>query len=97
MNGWRLRIFRDADGILTFRETEHEDGVAVSWTEDAILPMGVPEVGDDEAMLELRWTVAAMNAALCFPVIDEEKQLEILARKATKPKAITAKLKLIEE
>lgn len=97
---WNHRVFRDSDGTLTVRETFYnEDGEVYGWT-GPMEPAGFPEdpetgapAGDREALFSLGWELGKFQAALCLPILDEEKTLEMIRAKAKKTKPKKEKLK----
>lgn len=88
---WNFRIFKDGDGVHTFRETHYnKKGEVDSWT-NPVYPLGVENEGDPVG--GLRYDLCGMLLALSKPVLDEVKLTKKAERNAAKTKAKKEKLK----
>lgn len=89
---WQHRIFKDGNGVLTFRECFYdEEGEVEAWSAQAVYPEG--HVDDDFPIHSLRTDLCRMLLALSKPVIDEEKTLKNMARKTAKEERKKERLK----
>lgn len=92
---WNRRVMKDADGIMSVREVYYHPNKEIECWTGPVEPVGIPHNlgGDSEALYELGQELASFRAALCFPVLDEEKLLEMMAAKTPKAKTKKEKLK----